>query len=201
LRSLLPALAGGMTEQNALTVKLLLATCVRTGELIKAEWQYIDFDRAEWVIPDEHSKTKRGFTVPLSGAALTWFRRLEVLACGSPFVLPRRSGRGHGGMNHSTLNVAVTSFCAKLEGVRPFTPHDLRSTARSHLSALGVSVIVAERCLNHSLGGMMAVYDQHDYLTERRQALRIWADFLTACESGEAWRPSSDNVVSMRRAV
>ena len=54
---------------------------------------------------------------------------------------------------------------------RRFTPHDLRSTARSHLAALGVDAIVAERCLNHSLGGLLAVYDKHDYLTERRERL------------------------------
>jgi len=65
--------------------------------------------------------------------------------------------------------------------VRQFTPHDLRSTARSHLAALGVNVIVAERCLNHSLGGLLAVYDKHDYLTERRAAVevdhhRVWVN-------------------------
>ena len=52
---------------------------------------------------------------------------------------------------------------------RRFTPHDLRSTCRSHLGALGVDVLIAERCLNHSLGGLVAVYDKHDYLTERRR--------------------------------
>jgi hypothetical protein len=74
-------------------------------------------------------------------------------------------------------------LCGKLEQaheedktatkVRRFTPHDLRSTARSHLAALGVHVIVAERCLNHTLGGLIAVYDQHDYMTERRAALEL----------------------------
>ena len=34
-----------------------------------------------------------------------------------------------------------------------------------HLGALGVDVLIAERCLNHSLGGLVAVYDKHDYLT------------------------------------
>ncbi|MBK7421601.1 MAG: hypothetical protein IPJ48_00045 [Propionivibrio sp.] len=53
--------------------------------------------------------------------------------------------------------------------MREISPHDFRSTARSHLGALGVPVIVAERCLNHSLGGLIAVYDQHDYLEERRR--------------------------------
>ena len=38
----------------------------------------------------------------------------------------------------------LPDFCAKLEGVRRFTAHDLRSTARSHLAALGVPVLIPE---------------------------------------------------------
>jgi len=83
--------------------------------------------------------------------------------------------------------------------VRRFTPHDLRSTARSHLSALGVNVIVAERCLNHSLGGLVGVYDQHDYMTERRAALETWASFLLACEAGEPWH--QNKVIQIRAAA
>ena len=74
---------------------------------------------------------------------------------------------------------------ARLDAELPhFSPHDLRSTARSHLSRLGVSIIVAERCLNHSLGGLVAVYDQHDYMQERRRALELWANVLANAEAG-----------------
>ena len=45
-------------------------------------------------------------------------------------------------------------------------------------------MIVAERCLNHSLGGLLSIYDQHDYLTERRAALERWTDFLVGCGAG-----------------
>ena len=75
--------------------------------------------------------------------------------------------------------------------MRRFTPHDLRSTARSHLADLGVHVIVAERCLNHSLGGLIAVYDHHDYMTERRAALELWVDFIQACEAGRKGVPKT----------
>jgi hypothetical protein len=74
-----------------------------------------------------------------------------------------------------------------------FSPHDLRSTARSHLSRLGVSIVVAERCLNHSLGGLVAVYDQHDYMQERRRALELWANVLADAEGGR-----DSNVTALR---
>lgn len=86
-------------------------------------------------------------------------------------------------MRQQTINGILNRLCSDLAPkVRPFTPHDLRSTARSHLAVLGVSVVVAERCLNHSLGGLLAVYDVHDYLDERRNALEVWSKKLADLE-------------------
>jgi integrase len=58
----------------------------------------------------------------------------------------------------------------------PFSPHDLRRTCRTGLSALKIAPHIAERCLNHSLGRITETYDTHDYLDERRAALQKWAD-------------------------
>ena len=206
LRVILPALPS-IGPENALAVKIQLATCVRLGELAKAEWAHVDFDLAEWFVPDQNSKTGRGFTIPLPPAVVGWFRELEPFACGSRFVLPARQvrrTRNHGGEVHfeqRAMNSMLHKLCDKLgDKVRRFTPHDLRSTARSHLAALGVNILVAERCLNHSLGGLIAIYDQHDYMTERRAALELWTDFILACEAGRAWLPQGDNVIPLRKA-
>jgi integrase len=204
LRAILPALPS-IGEQNALTVKILLATCVRIGELARAEWAHIDFERGLWFIPDAHSKTGKGFTVPLVPAVAGWFKELEIFACGSPLVLPARQLRrrhNHGGDIHfepRTLNAMLHKLCDRREvagnPVRRFTPHDLRSTARSWLTSetIGASVVVAERCLNHTLGGLLAVYDVSDYLPERRAVLEKWTGFLLACEAGKDW-----NVIPLR---
>lgn len=203
LRAVLPVLPD-QGRQNELALKILLATCARIGELTRAEWSHIDFERREWVVPPEHAKNKKRFVIPLPDVVVGWFLELKRVAFESRYVLPVRTRRDEGDrpMESSTLNVACNRIHAALndgasgkEGCRRFTPHDLRSTARSHLSALGVDIIVAERCLNHSLGGLVAVYDQHDYLTERRAALDTWAAFLQACELGNDW-----NVVPMRKA-
>jgi integrase len=207
LRELLPSLSR-LGQQNATIVRLLLLTCVRIGELFKAEWVNVDLDGATWLIPDENSKTGRGFTVPLTEAAVESFRELHELACGSPYVIPARSDRRDDDgqptfaeqrkVNHAIARLSAALGPSKL---RRFTPHDLRSTARSHLASLGVSIVVAERCLNHTLGGLLAVYDQHDYLTERRAALQTWADFLDACNTGRKWSPPDNNVIPMRRVA
>ncbi len=189
-----------MSRPNALMVRVLLATGARIGELVQAEWVHLDFERAEWAIPPEHSKTKKGFVIPLPPMVAGWFAELQSMAFGSRYVMPIRSRfggkEGDAHMEPTTLNASLVTLAKKLgKKCRRFSPHDLRSTCRSHLGALGVDVLIAERCLNHSLGGLVATYDKHDYLTERRRALELWAAKLASIENGEAF-----NVVQLRRA-
>ncbi|HUW37137.1 MAG TPA: integrase arm-type DNA-binding domain-containing protein [Rhodocyclaceae bacterium] len=209
LRYMLPRLPV-IGPQNTLMVKILLATATRIGELVFAEWKDVDFEKRLWTIPAANIKGRsvkvargedtKDFVIPMTDQVTAWFSELQTLAFGSRFVLPIRSRKktiGDAPMEPVTLNAAINSLCAKTLGAncRRFTPHDLRSTARSHLGALGVDLLVAERCLNHSLGGLVAVYDQHDYLTERRKALEMWSAFLQASELGTIW-----NVVPLHQA-
>ncbi len=190
----------GLSRPNALMVRILLATGARIGELVEAEWSHVDFERAEWTIPPENAKNGKQFVIPLPPMVAGWFAELQAMAFGSRYVLPIRT-RNHGNeadahMEPVTLNAALNTLAKTLgDKCRRFTPHDLRSTCRSHLGALGVDVLIAERCLNHSLGGLVAVYDKHDYLTERRRALELWAAKLASLEKGEGF-----NVVALKRA-
>ena len=68
--------------------------------------------------------------------------------------------------------------------LKPFTLHDLRRTARTQLAELGIRSEVAERCLNHKLGGVEGTYNRHDYFKERREALSAWAALLGELEQG-----------------
>jgi integrase len=188
LGAMLPALPG-IGRSNELAVKVLLATCTRIGELTRAEWSHIDFERKEWTIPAEHAKNGKRFVIPLTNQTAEWFMELKLLAFNSRYVLPiriRQNGReGDAPMEATSLNAAINRMCETLgDKCRRFTPHDLRSTARSHLAVLGVDVLIAERCLNHSLGGLVAVYDKHDYMAERRRALTLWSDKIRAIERG-----------------
>jgi integrase len=185
-------------RENQLSVRILLATAVRHGELHKAKWEHVDLENGLWSIPAENSKTKKAFQQPLAPAVCDWFRELKKLAGDSPLVQPARMrGKAGKSVNFGTLRIAIDAHCEAI-GIRRYTPHDLRSTCRSHLSAMGVSVPVAERILNHSLGWMLSIYDQHDMLDERRLALNAWAEKLISLESG-AEKPS--NVISMQGKV
>jgi len=188
------ALLPGLGEDNALAIKILLATCVRKSELLQARKEEVDLDNGLWRVPADRlgNKRKRAYSIPLPPAVVDWFRRLFELAGSSDFVLPgraKRYGEVRDTLSRSTLNVVLDRLDID---VRRFTPHDLRSTARSYLGELGVPVVIAERCLNHKLGGLLETYDRSDYLAERRDALGKWVDFL---ENGE--KPASRTVVPL----
>lgn len=198
LRQLLSSMGDEIGEENSLGLKILLATCVRTVELVKARWEHIDFDRGTWFVPDESVKTRVGFLVPIVPTVAKWLRELELLADGSPWVMPARDHRRPGlHLGRSTLSAALyRAFERGGLGTRKFTPHDTRSTAKGHMRNLGVSREISEIALNHTLKGMEAVYDVREEIPERRRALELWAAFLSACEKGEVW-----NVVPIGRAV
>ena len=65
----------------------------------------------------------------------------------------------------------------KLSGVSDWRLHDLRRTCVSGMARLGVAPHVADKVLNHQTGtisGVAAVYQRHDFLSERREALDRW---------------------------
>lgn len=56
--------------------------------------------------------------------------------------------------------------------------HDLRRTAISGMARLGVAPHVADKILNHTsdtISGVAAVYQRHEFMAERKQALDAWA--------------------------
>jgi integrase len=182
--------------ENALALRILLATCVRGNELVKARWEYVDFERATWFVPDESVKTRVGFLVPITPTVAGWFKQLRQLAGDSEWVLPGRTAKkANSHVGRTTLWAAIDrAFERGGISTRRFTPHDTRSTAKGHMRNLGVSREISEIALNHVLKGMEAVYDVRDEIPERRQALELWASFLVACEKGLPW-----NVVPLNR--
>ncbi len=183
---------------NLMLVRLLLALCVRKGELLAARWSEFDLDGESkagpmWRLPAERSKTGASLDIPLVAQAVDWLRAVKTMSAGSQWVFPARRRDARSKVMHvgrDTLNVALARVdTGKIEA---FTVHDLRRTARTHLAALGVAPHVAELCLNHKPRGVGAIYDRHSYFAERRTALQTWADLLVQLEAGRT------NVVPIR---
>lgn len=65
--------------------------------------------------------------------------------------------------------------------VAPWTLHDLRRTFRTFWAELGIRREVAEKYIHHISGvhsGVDAIYNRHSYMTEMRDAVQRWEDFL-----------------------
>ena len=76
-----------------------------------------------------------------------------------------------------------------------FTPHDLRRTARTLMSRLEIPHHIRERVLNHSQGKIEAVYDQFDYLKEKRAALNKLANEIDRITGKEK---KAEKVIKLR---
>ena len=63
--------------------------------------------------------------------------------------------------------------------IEHFTPHDLRRTAASQMTASGIPRLVVSKVLNHAEKGVTAVYDRHSYDEEKRIGLKQWGEKLT----------------------
>lgn len=185
----------GFTVENFLTAKLLLLLAVRKQEITAAKVAEFDLKNAIWHLPAERTKTSTAIDIPLPKSAVECLRKLIELGCSSDYLLParKRQERMLPHIHENTLNVALSKVKPLLGNMENFTIHDFRRTARTHLSSLGVVPHIAERCLNHKVEGVEGIYDQHDYLSERREALTKWAALLETCETGKDW-----NVVQLR---
>lgn len=165
--------------QTTAALRILLITAARSGELRIARWEHVDLNQLTWTIPPENQKlppklarTAKPFVIPLSPLALAQFEALRGLAGQSPYILPGKDGKPYD--TRSLGRAMARLWERKLSSLDPASPHDLRRTARTWFGKLGIPPHIAERCLNHRLGKIVATYDQGDYLAERRAALELW---------------------------
>ena len=106
----------------------------------------------------------------LSALALATITALPP--CEGPLVFIR-SGMALGSFGR--LKAEFDGACA---GVKGWTLHDLRRTARSLMSRAGVPSDHAERCLGHVIGGVRGTYDRHEYHEEKRLAFEALASLI-----------------------
>jgi len=146
--------------------KLLILTGCRRNEIARLEWAEIQGDYI--VLAPERTKTAEAHRVYLSPLAKSIIEAQPkvgryVLGNGSPM---------------SANNFAKDQLAAPLNQAWRF--HDLRRSFATGLQRLGVPVEIIERCLNHKLAGIAAVYQRHDYTDEMRDAFTRWADHVAA---------------------
>ena len=160
-------------------IKLLILTGQRRSEVFEAERAEFDSAAALWTIPRHRAKNDIEHMVPLSGSAL------EVLASISAnstemklFPADRNSANAASGISKVVERLRKIVL-QNVEGeVANWTLHDIRRTVATGMQRLGIRLEVTEAVLNHisgSRGGIAGVYQRHDFLSEKRDALEQWA--------------------------
>jgi integrase len=160
--------------------KLRLVTAQRGGEVCSMAWADIDLESRWWRIPAERAKNGLAHRVPLSGLAISILEPLHERHSKSEWVFPSPVRRAGYIANVQKAAERIRSAA----DIDDFVPHDLRRTAASYMTSLGVSRLVVSNILNHVEPGVTRVYDRYSYEKEKLGALEIWSEHLTLCVEG-----------------
>lgn len=198
--------------------ELLFATGQRRDEVSGLDWTELDRGAALWTLPADRSKNGEANIIPLNRHALAILDRLGATKVADKIVWPKRglvfttngetsiSGYSRAKARLDAKMLELARGDAKEAGedpdtitLSPWRLHDARRTLATALQRLGARFEVVEAVLNHTAGasrsGVAAVYQRHNWATEKRDALERWADH---CDRAKT--PQSDaggNVIAL----
>lgn len=161
-------------DQTYAALHLLALTFVRTGELIGAKWEEIDFGREEWHIPKERMKMRRPHVVPLSRQSLAILKTLHAKTGHRPNVFHSQRGS----LKHIS-NGCVLMALRRMGYHGRMTGHGFRALASTILNEKGYPPDVIERQLAHEdEDKIRSAYNRAEYLLERKKMMQDYADYL-----------------------
>ena len=149
--------------------RLRILTAQRGGEVATMRRPDLDLAGGWWTIPAEFSKNGLSHRVPLSPWVIEIVEEALASADDPVWVFPSAMKDGP----IRAIWQAVNRI-RRRSGVG-FRPHDLRRTAASLMTGMGISRLVVAKILNHVDPSITAVYDRHGYDNEKRQALEAWS--------------------------
>jgi len=161
-------------------VQLMILTGQRRSEVLEAEWREVDLERELWSIPRERAKNGSGHVVPLAPAAIDLISNLPRIGSRPTLLFTTNGSTPFSGVSKAVERLSVLTSKHLNSGyeIAPWRLHDLRRTFATGCARLGVPLHVVEKCLNHTSGtfsGIVAVYQRHDFINERKQALADWS--------------------------
>jgi integrase len=149
-------------------VELLALTGQRREEVAQVTWDELDLASQSWTLSASRTKNGKSHIVHLSKEAIAVLMQMPRLG---RFVFSLS------GMKSFQSFSAAKRELDKISEVTGWRLHDLRRTCVSGMARLGVAPHVADKVLNHQTGtisGVAAVYQRHDFLAERKDALERW---------------------------
>jgi integrase len=172
------------------SLEFTILMAARSGEVLGARWEEIEFQTKVWTVPPERMKSGREHRVPLSERALVILVELHEARM-SEFVFPGlKRGR--------PLNNAA--FEAVLHRAQVIvTTHGFRSSFRDWAGDhTAFARDVVEAALAHAIENKTeAAYRRSDALEKRRKLMTAWATYCASAPKEE----KRSNVTPMRRVT
>ena len=178
LKEILLKLREVKSKQSVRTALTLLPhLLLRPKEVVELKWEYFDFNEKMIIIPAEAMKIKKKIHhVPLSNITFLIFRNLKSMSLDSPYCFPSPTNRNKA-IAPESLNKSMRSVGISKE---QFTAHGNRHTAATiignHLPLIRSEVVDAQ--LHHTISGVSGIYNQADYLDERKIMMKDWSNYL-----------------------
>lgn len=156
----------------ALALEFTILTAARTGEVIGATWEEIDFAKQVWTVPAHRMKAAREHRVPLSPRALEILEALKPI--GTPFLFAGERGGKLSGMALAMLLRRMGTDA---------TAHGFRSAFRDWAAEYtAYPNEVCEAALAHTIGNRVEAAYRRGDLFEKRA--RLMSDWATYCGKG-----------------
>ena len=165
--------ARAMVQPYGGIVEFLALTAQRRSEVAGMTWSELDLNQRLWTIPKERSKNGKAHLVHLSDPALALLNQIRLR---EGLVFPSSGKRFD---DFSRRKRELDELC----GVASWRLHDLRRTCVSGMARLKIPPHVADKVINHQTGtisGVAAVYQRHEFLSERKEALERWGEHIKA---------------------
>jgi integrase len=152
--------------------RMLVLTGQRKSIVRNLRWE--DLGTAVWTI-DPASEGAKG--IPnLLPVTSTMRQIFDVCPHRSGYIFSTTGGKKPLYLGDNIKNQLDTQLESSGHKVRPWTFHDLRTFVRTGLADLAIpdGAIVRELLIGHRIPGMHSVYDQNQYLPQKKTGLDLW---------------------------
>lgn len=157
-----------------MALRLLLITAQRNSEVCGFRLSELYIEQRVWSLLTERTQNAQHHMLPLSNMALSIISEAMRITADDTFLFASNNRQGH--LTRGALEHAMVRIFRTWEA--DYTPHDLRRTATTGMSALGVSRFITDKIRNKVDRSIAAIYDRYEYLDEKRAALDAWTNKL-----------------------
>ena len=172
LKSFLTAINSYKNQFIKFGLKFGIYTALRSANVRKLMWQWLDFSKKLIIIPANEMKMKREFILPMSSGVEVILKSMDKT---SELVFSHNEKP----MSESALNYAIKALgfgkAQDFHGLRGLFSTTLNELSTTHK----LSSEIIELCLAHEQkDAVRSAYNHALRLDEKRELMQFWADYI-----------------------